>query len=166
MPFTPFHLGFGLLVAVLTYRWLDPMSVLVASIAVDARSVLVFFDLIGGPIHGPLHTLPGAIVVGLLVAGGAYAVRDTYLPLLDRIGYDTPASVSGFIIGGLVGAVLLHLLPDAMLYADTGLLEPFHPFLREPIAGIFSSMYVVAVMAGVAGLLISKEQVYSEIKSL
>lgn len=160
MPFTPFHLGFGLLVAVLAYRWLDPLSVLVACIAVDARAVLVFFGVLGGPLHGPLHTLPGATAVGLLVAGGAYAVQGSYMPLLDRLGYGAQSSASGFIIGGLVGSILLHLLPDALLYADTGLLEPFHPLLVQPVAGGFSLVYGGAVVAGVAGLLICGVQVY------
>jgi len=42
MPFTPFHLGPGLLLGVLLYRHLDLGTVLAASIAVDLRTVLVF----------------------------------------------------------------------------------------------------------------------------
>jgi len=160
MPFTPFHLGFGLLVAVLAYRWLDPLSVLVACIVVDVRAVFVFFGMLGGPIHGPLHTLPGAALVGLIVAGGAYAVRDIYRPVLADMGYQTPTHVSGFITGGLVGSIMLHLLPDAVLYADTGLLEPFHPLLLEPVFTSLGPVYLAAAVAGVAGLAIGTVQVY------
>lgn len=70
VPFTPFHLGPGLLVGLALRRRLDLPTFLVANVAVDARATLVFFGVLDGPLHGPLHTYAGA----LALSGGLAAV--------------------------------------------------------------------------------------------
>ncbi len=161
MPFTPFHLGPALLVAVLLYRWLDPVPLLLASIAVDARAILVFFGVLGGPLHGLLHTLPGAVAVGLVVAAGLSLVADRYAAWFEAAGVEVPVSLDRLAVSGLVGAVLLHLLPDALMYGDVGLLQPFHPFLQQSVLGL-GRVYVAAVVMGVAGLGLAAVVLYRE----
>ena len=67
MPFTPLHLGPGLLLGMIFTRWVNLPSILLASVIVDVRAI--YFALFVGDLsnlHGFFHTFVGATVLGLL----------------------------------------------------------------------------------------------------
>lgn len=157
MPFTPFHLGPALLLGLLCYRWLDLPALLVGSVVVDVRTALVFFGYLDPPLHGPLHTVIGSAVLGLVVAGAWVALRPRFEWLLALLGLGRERSIGAIFTGAFV-AVWLHLLLDALLYFD---LRPFaplsdvNPFLWA-LGGprTFVVVYGGCVVAGVLGLLL------------
>lgn len=149
VPFTPFHLGPGLLVALPLRRHLDLPTVLVASVAVDARTALVFFGLLDGPLHGPVHTYVGALVLaGVLAAATVLGARR--FPGLARSVSATPGDPRAAAMGGLAGT-WLHVTLDAFLYTD---MTPLWPLAGNPLLGLVGgpAVYDACVVAGLAGV--------------
>ena len=153
MPFTPFHLGPALLLALLCYRWFDLPTVLAASVAVDARAALVYFGLLDPPLHGPLHTFLGATAVALSLAGTWYLVRPRFVPVLSAFRLRRTRSFAAVLAAAIVG-VWLHVLLDATLYADVRPFAPAsdaNPFLWPLGAATPTVVYLGCVAAGVLG---------------
>ncbi len=129
MPFTPFHLGPGLLGGVLFYRQLDPLTFVIASVIVDFRAALVLFGLLGGRLHGPLHTYLGATVLSVLLTA-AIVLTARRIQLRDRIRF-APRSVR-HVVGGAIAGSWLHVTLDSVLYTD---IRPFAPLSVNPLLG-------------------------------
>lgn len=153
MPFTPFHLGPALLVGLLCYRWLDLPTLLAASIAVDVRATLVFFGLLGRPIHGPVHTLVGATALGLTIAVVWYSLRPHFTPVLAVFHLAQDRSWRAIAGAALVGA-WSHVVLDGVLYADMNPLAPvttLNPFFwpldtATPLAYVYGGCVVLGVL--------------------
>lgn len=151
MPFTPFHLGPGLLLGLLALRRLDLPTVLVASVFVDVRTTLVFFGLLDGPLHGPFHTLLGASVLSLVLIAVALPLRPRLDPVLRRIRFPQASSRRRIAAGAFVGT-WLHVVLDATLYTD---MAPFAPLSTvNPLLGQIGSgtVYLGCLVAGVVGV--------------
>ena len=149
VPFTPVHLAPGLLLGLLTLRWLDLPTVLLASVLVDVRTALVFFDVLDGPLHGPLHTLLGATLLALVIAVGVLPVRSVLDPVLGWLRVPQTASIRRIGAGAVVGT-WGHVLLDATLYAD---MVPFAPVAGNPLLGLLGvgTVYVGCLVAGIVG---------------
>lgn len=150
MPFTPFHFGPGLLVGLLTLRWLDFPTILIASVLVDIRATFVFFDVIEGALHGPLHTLLGATLLSAILVGVMIPLRPTLDTVLVQLRIPQAASASRIMAGGIVGT-WLHIILDAILYAD---MSPLAPLSGNPALGVVSvgTVYLCCIIAGVTGV--------------
>ncbi|MFC7139361.1 hypothetical protein ACFQMA_05850 [Halosimplex aquaticum] len=151
MPFTPFHLGPALLIGVLCLRWLDLPTFLAASVLVDARTTLVFFGYLDGPLHGPLHTLLGATVLAGVLTAAAAPLRPSLDPVLDWAGLPQSTAL-GRIAAAALGGCWLHVLLDATLYTDV---FPFAPVsTANPLFGAVGplTVYVGCVAAGLLGV--------------
>ena len=57
MPFTPYHVGPALLVALLLYPLLDISTFLVASLILDLEPLAVILGLAKWSMHGVFHSL-------------------------------------------------------------------------------------------------------------
>ena len=144
MPVTPFHLGPGLLLKGLAPGRVSLSAFTLANVSIDAESVV---NLLTGrwPVHATLHTLVGALAVGLL-AGVAVAVVGA------RRGWR--ASESGWapaLAGGVLGGLAQTAL-DAVMHADLRPLAPFtsaNPLLRVVDLG---GLHLACVVAGALGL--------------
>ncbi|MFB6102358.1 MAG: hypothetical protein ABEJ73_07300 [Haloplanus sp.] len=150
-PFTPVHLGPGLLIGLLCLRWLDLPTFLAASALVDGRAALVFLGLLDGPLHGPLHPLLGAAVLASVLAVATIPLRPRRDPLLARLRASQPTAPARIVTAALVGS-RLHVGLDAMLYADVA---PFAPVsAANPALGLLGvpTVYVGCVVAGLLGL--------------
>ncbi|WP_134672425.1 hypothetical protein [Halorussus marinus] len=148
MPFTPLHLGVGAGLGLLCFRWLDFPTFLAANVVVDARAVLVFFGVLSGPIHGPLHTLAVGTLLAAALAVLAFVAKPGVNRALRPVGLAQPRSTVGVAAAALTG-VYAHVALDATLYADV---RPFYPFPANPLLGVLSP--TEAYLVCVAGLLV------------
>jgi membrane-bound metal-dependent hydrolase YbcI (DUF457 family) len=152
MPFTPFHLGPGLLLGLLALRWLDLPTVLLASVLVDIRTSLVFFGLLSGPLHGPFHTFFGSAFLATVLIAAIVPVRSALDFVLEWLRLQQAPSTKRIIAGAFVG-VWLHVILDAILYTD---MSPLAPFPGNPLLGQISvtAVYVGCLVAGGFGVVL------------
>lgn len=148
MPFTPFHLGPALFFGLLLLEEIDFPTFVVANLVVDLRALLVLFDVLDGPIHGPLHTLVGGGVLAVVLAVAMLPVRGSLDRFMARLRLDQDYSLRTIALAS-AGGVGLHLLLDAFIYDDMGLLWPVG---GNPLAG-FYGLFVVYGFCIVTGVL-------------
>lgn len=160
MPFTPFHIGSGLLSKAILDRRMSLISFGVAQVLIDiepgARMVLGHGDL-----HGFSHTLAGAVAIGALAtAVSPWLIR----PLVQRWNTETlhykidwlsvPEQTRKWSVaaGAFIGT-LSHLRLDALIHADMHPYAPLTPF--NPYLGLLEhdTVYLLCVVAGAVGLL-------------
>jgi hypothetical protein len=67
MPFTPFHLGPAIAVGLPMRKYFHAPTFIVGNLVLDIEPLLVLVLGVRYPLHGYLHTLVLAIVVGLLL---------------------------------------------------------------------------------------------------
>jgi hypothetical protein len=142
MPFTPFHLGPGLLLGVLLYRHLDLGTVLAASMAVDLRTVLVFSGVLDGPLHGALHTFALAPATGIAAGAALYIARERLRPVYEAFRLDASDSWNQYALAGVAGS-WSHVLLDSFLYGDMSLVV----FGRNPFLGALGALEVYGLCA-------------------
>ena len=122
MPFTPLHLGPGLLLkAALGHRFSLRTFALV-QVVIDVESV-VNIARRHSPVHGPLHSVVGTLTVGVAVAAVVF------LSLRGRSGLPPwhPTTALATALGGLLGGVT-HTLIDGLMHKD---LAPLWPWSAE-----------------------------------
>jgi hypothetical protein len=165
VPFTLFHWGPALLIFSL-FISLDPLALLISSVAVDAEGILVLFfnrniflqdcAAYSCPLHGPLHSIIGATVSALVIYLLLLLITRPFsknLKNLLRIKDDQVILTSA-----LVGAYS-HIFLDGFLYPEMSLAWPFWSW--NPLFGAVGSFEiygscVLAFLAGGALLLVRK----------
>ncbi|MFW9780295.1 MAG: hypothetical protein ACFFE8_15750 [Candidatus Heimdallarchaeota archaeon] len=152
MPFTPFHFGIALLLLVVL-PFLDPLSLIIASVAPDVEGVVALFILpsAGLPLHGPLHSFLGASVLGIMVGGGSYLLWKL-LELTD-VFKDHPISrltLAKSVISGLLGSIS-HVILDAPLYSE---MTPFLPVSGNLLLNVVPAYfpYLICLLSFIGGL--------------
>ncbi len=133
MPFTPFHMGPGLLVKSLLQGSFSLMVFGWTQIVMDIQPLIVLLSG-NGHLHGFTHTYVGATLIGLFCAlsgkyAGEYGLRllrqNRFLPISWPV-----ATFSAFI------GSFSHVLLDSIMHGD---LQPFAPFLlNNPFLGLIS----------------------------
>ena len=96
MPLTPFHIAAGLLPKAIAPRHFDLPMFAAVQVAIDLEPAVRILTRTY-PLHGPLHSWPGALGVGLLAALAGRAFGRGWLPAL---------------VAGIVGGAS-HVLLDA-----------------------------------------------------
>lgn len=170
MPFTPYHLGPGLLIKGLAPRHLSWTAFALAQVVVDVEP-LVYLLRREPPFHRELHTLAGGFLAGtlaaLLLLGLRKAGRHILaagLPVFRKLPPSLQAelaSLPAIWIGALLGG-LSHVLIDSLVYAE---MQPFRPFsAANPFFGWLDPAQVtgLCLAAGLAGLLLVGFWVYWE----
>ena len=133
MPFTPFHMGPGLLIKAILQGSFSLMVFGWAQIIMDIQPLVVL--LTGeGHLHGFSHTYIGATLIGAGAAlTGKYAA-EFGLRLMGLIRF-LPISWPIAIISAFIGS-FSHVLLDSIMHAD---ITPFAPFLlNNPFLGFLS----------------------------
>lgn len=123
MPFTPFHFGISILVYALL-PILDPLALLVGSVIPDVEGITAWFILpgLGLPLHGPLHSFTGAVVLGIMTALISFLLLKTGVKLFENeIDYSPSLKIS--LVSALIGT-FSHVILDAPLYSEMDLLYP------------------------------------------
>ncbi len=160
MPFTPFHMGPGMLLKGLLGGSFSLVLFGWAQILMDLQPLYVLIRG-SGQLHGFSHTLAGALLIAPITAlsgrwllGYALGARWFNLSPRERRWLDlhaTPGWAVAFA-SSLVGT-LSHVALDAVMHAD---LQPFYPVAaNNPALGAWShdSLHLFCIASGVIGLL-------------
>ena len=151
LPFTPYHLGPGLLFGLLFFSYLDLPTFLVASVIVDIEPLVVLSLNLSYPLHGCLHTFLGGAIVAFLLALAMSTIRGTLTPLMSFFKLEQTTSFKGILLASLFG-IYLHILLDSPLYSD---IRPFYPIESNPLQGhsmlIGFAIYAFCVACFIAG---------------
>ena len=132
---TPFHLGPGLLLGVLTFRFFNLWAVLLGSIAMDAEPLILL--LIGRcyncPHHGFLHSILGAILGSLILSFFLWIFREKLNLISLKIGISQPFSFKIIFFSSFF-AWILHVFSDSIVHYDVFPFWPSHysPFFVGP----------------------------------
>ena len=125
MPFTPYHLGIGLLLGVLLYKYLDIYSLLIGTVIVDIWPFSVLFFGIPYHLHGFSHSFIIAIIVSIILSFIRFRLND----------YIKPKRSFSFIFLSSIIGTSTHVLLDAPLYSD---MFPFWPSHFNPLFGLYT----------------------------
>lgn len=139
MPFTPYHVGPALLVALLLYPLLDIPAFIVASLIIDFEPLLGLFNLLPWSPHGRFHSITLGLIVGLAVAGGFNLLRKYRNPIKLPKAFSQEPSIKNTVISSVVG-VWMHVLLDAFVHGDINL---FYPIPWNPLLQVVSRSTVV-----------------------
>jgi membrane-bound metal-dependent hydrolase YbcI (DUF457 family) len=124
MPFTPIHMGPGLLIKSVLQGSFSLMVFGWTQIVMDVQPLIVMLSG-AGHIHGFTHTYIGATLIALFSA-----VSGKYLSELSLKFIKLPASNGGKIfwrvslLSAFIGS-FSHVFLDSIMHADV---EPFYPF--------------------------------------
>ena len=139
MPFTPYHVGPALLVALLLYPLLDLPTFIVANLILDLEPLAVFLGLIDWPMHGVFHSFTLGTVVGVILALPMYYIRRFIKPI--QMGNITPPNYTlKSIIKASILGVWIHILLDAFTYSDLNIL---YPIQWNPLLGLVPTQMII-----------------------
>lgn len=148
MPFTPLHMGPGLLVKSLLQGSFSLMVFAWTQILMDIQPLWVM--LTGqGHLHGFSHTYLGATLITIPAAVSGKYAAEWGLRLISRTSYlpiSWPVAVSSAFIGSFS-----HVLLDSIMHADV---EPFFPFVRSNVfLGVLSikTLHKFCIYSGLVG---------------
>jgi hypothetical protein len=147
LPFTPFHLGPGALFKAVGGRHFSFMVFGGTQVLMDLEPAWRIYrgDAI---LHGPTHTLAGALVIGAL---GTLSGKPISAFVLQRLKIPHfPLSWSAAGTGAFVGS-FSHVLLDATMHPD---MRPFWPLSgANPLLGTIptDALHVACVLAAFAG---------------
>lgn len=160
MPFTPVHIGSGLLSKAILDRRISLISFSVAQVLMDiepgVRMVLGHSDL-----HGWSHTLIGAAAIGAVATVVSPRLmrplvrrwnKETHHYKLDWLAVPKEAKKWSVATGAFIGT-MGHLRLDALIHADV---HPYAPMsLINPYLGLLDSkeVYALCLIAGLIGSL-------------
>jgi hypothetical protein len=158
LPFTPFHMGVALIVKPGLDRNFSVITFGIAQVAMDIEpgiGMLTDADVL----HGPTHTLLGAIVIAMLVLLVAPSVCNYLLSRWNRevvhyklfreLQAEVP-SKRAMAIGAFFGT-FSHVILDSLIHHD---IQPLLPFTgSNPVQGMVThdEVYQACVVAGVIG---------------
>ena len=139
MPFTPYHVGPALLVALLLYPLLDISTFLVASMILDLEPLAVMLGLAKWSMHGVFHSLTVGSLVGAVLALAMFGLKRFIKPI--QIGRTPPKgyTLKEYAIASVLG-VWIHVIIDAFNYRDINL---FYPIRWNPLFGLVPSQTII-----------------------
>lgn len=155
MPFTPFHLGVGLICKAPRPKRFSLTIFTTTQVAIDLESG---FNLVFGrdPVHRFCHTFLGAtlvcLVVALILRRPLETLSRLLRPMLPPLWPMAPEiTVRVALVSAAVGMVG-HVIPDAIMHSDS---RPFTPFSdTNPFLGVLSLeiLHIGLMALGIAGL--------------
>ncbi len=158
MPLTPFHMGAALIVKPGLNKHFSLITFGIAQIAMDIEPGIGM--LTGAEVlHGPSHTIVGALVIALLVMLVSPGICDFLLKRWNKevlhyklhwMAEALPVSKDAVIFGAFFGT-LSHVLLDSLMHHD---MRPLFPFSdANPLVGLIThdEIYQLCTIAGVLG---------------
>jgi hypothetical protein len=149
VPFTPFHLGAGAVFKAAGGRHFSFMVFGGTQVLMDLEPGYMLITG-GTPLHGPSHTLGGALVLGIFGALIGKPISELAFRLVGRV--DLRIGWTAAITGALFGS-FSHVLLDAIMHAD---MRPWWPFTGTngllgwlPISHLHVYCVVLGVMGGI-----------------
>lgn len=163
MPFTPFHMGPGILLKSLLRGSFSLMVFGWAQIIMDIQPLVVMITG-EGHLHGFSHTYLGATLLAIFAALTGKYLSEVGLYLLGlNKSWQVKIAWRVVFLSAFVGAYS-HVLLDSIMHVD---LQPFSPFYAvNPMLGLLTNLalhqfcvfagLVGAVIYGVAGFALGK----------
>jgi len=150
MPFTPLHMGPGILIKALLQGSFSLMVFGWTQIVMDTQPLLV---LIGGEghLHGFTHTYVGATLIALFSAVSGKYLSEWALVLISN-GAQRGIHIRWrvVILSAFIGSYS-HVLLDSIMHADIEPLSPFSP--ANELLGLMpvEALHSLCIYSGVAG---------------
>lgn len=125
MPFTPFHMGPGILIKSLLQGSFSLMVFAWAQIIMDIQPLIVLLTG-NGHLHGFSHTYLGASILAIISALSGKYLSEIGLKILGIAKEDNPIKIHWpvAIVSAYIGT-FSHVVIDSIMHAD---MEPFYPF--------------------------------------
>ena len=156
MPFTPYHMGPGLLIKSVLQGSFSLMIFGWAQVVMDIQPLIVL--LTGkGHLHGFSHTFLGATVLSFFAALTGKYLFETSMKIIGTISVFNPMPVQLtwriVIISALIGTYS-HVLLDSIMHGD---MAPYFPLaIENKLLGIITidQLHRLCWYSGVAGVVI------------
>ena len=149
MPFTPYHIGFGILIKSFIQKHFSFIIFAWAQILMDIQPLLVLI-LGRGKLHGLSHTIIGAGVIGVLAGLSGEIIFRIFarykrgFAVLPRINL----YVSAFI------GTYSHVILDDIMHADVNLFYPYTDKIDFYRIISLATLHKFCLFAGLLGLMI------------
>ena len=156
MPLTPFHLGPGLFLGVLTIKFFNFWAILFGSIVMDIEPMvlLIVNPCYHCPHHSFFHSILGAILGSLILAAILWRVRARLDKISLKFKIQQPFSFKILFSSSLI-AWLIHIFFDSLTHFDV---FPFWPSKYNPIyigPSAYWPLSFLFVIFGIFGLFIA-----------
>lgn len=159
MPFTPFHMGVGMLAKAVLDRRLSLVAYGLAQIAMDVEPLIGMLRA-SSVLHGWSHSLWGACLVGAFVSFLTPWLAPPFWRRwskecvhyrLDRLNDALPCSRQAILVGAFFGTVS-HALLDSVMHDDLRLFAPWSA--AQPVYWPGSGDLIMqgSMLAGLIGL--------------
>lgn len=154
MPFTPFHMGPGILVKALLHGGFSLMVFGWAQILIDIQPLIVL--LRGeGHLHGFSHSWLGAALIAPVAAVSGKPLSEYGLRVLGLSSADAPIRIAWWVAwaSAFIGT-FSHVLLDAIMHAD---MQPLYPLSeRNALLGLLdvAGLHWFCVGSGVVGAIL------------
>ena len=125
MPFTPIHMGPGILIKSILQGSFSLMVFGWTQIVMDIQPLIVLISG-EGHLHGFTHTYIGAILIAIIAALTGKYLSEFGLKIMRISKNDNPISIVWWVVflSAFIGS-FSHVLLDSMMHSDV---EPFFPF--------------------------------------
>jgi len=155
MPLTPFHLGPGLFLSVLTLRFFNLWAILFGSIVMDIEPLvlLIVKRCYYCPHHAFFHSILGAFFGSLILAAILWQYREKLNEISLRFKIQQHPSFKILFSSSLV-AWLIHIFFDSLTHFDV---FPFWPSHFNPIfigKKIYWPLHLICFILGILGLIL------------
>ncbi|MHA1609708.1 MAG: metal-dependent hydrolase [Candidatus Njordarchaeales archaeon] len=128
MPFTPFHLGPALLIALVLLPYIDIVAICLGAIIPDIEPAYYLLFTDKGPYHGFFHSFVGATILGVISAIVLYPLRKQYLWIIRKFGLEQSTNMKKITASAFIGTYS-HIILDMFLYPE---MKPFYPIQINP----------------------------------
>ncbi|MEP1551153.1 MAG: metal-dependent hydrolase [Paraglaciecola sp.] len=151
MPFTPIHMGSGILIKSLLRGSFSLMVFGWTQIVMDIQPLIVLLSG-EGHLHGFSHTYIGATIIAILAGISGKYLSEFGLMVLRISKYENPISIAWWVVflSAFIGS-FSHVLLDSIMHLDV---EPFYPFtLDNAFLGVISVpvLHKVCLYSGLIG---------------
>ncbi len=128
MPFTPIHMGPGILIKAILQGSFSLMVFGWTQIVMDIQPLIVMITG-EGHLHGYTHTYAGAVLIALFAALTGKYLSELGLKILGISKNENPISIVWWVVflSAFVGS-FSHVFLDSVMHSDV---EPFFPFMMD-----------------------------------
>ena len=152
MPFTPFHMGAGILIKSILQSSFSLMIFGWSQIIMDIQPLIALITQ-EGRLHGFSHTYIGAILLAVFSAISGKYLSELMLKLLRIKKENNPIIISWWVVfvSAFIGT-FSHIILDSIMHSD---MEPFYPFsLLNPLFHIVSITFLhkILLYSGLVGV--------------
>lgn len=154
MPFTPFHMGPGILIKSLLHGSFSLMVFGWSQIVMDLQPLIVLITG-EGHLHGFSHTYIGASLIALFSTLSGKYLSELGLKIIGISKKTNPVNITWFVasISAFIGT-FSHVFLDSIMHAD---IEPLYPFVIENnLLGLVSvgALHKFCLLSGLLGTII------------